>query len=84
MGRARLQSKDFPDGPGDGCGEVEAGGRRWRFQHVSIGNPQCAIRVESEQELEALDLAAIGPASSARRCSPTAPTRRSGPSSRRT
>ena len=61
MGRAKLRSKDFPDGPDDGCGEVEAGGRRWRFQHVSIGNPQCAIRVESEGELEGLDLAAIGP-----------------------
>ena len=61
MGRARLRSKDFPDGPDDGCGELEAGGRRWRFQHVSIGNPQCAIRVETEAELEALDLAAIGP-----------------------
>ena len=61
MGRARLRSKDFPGGPDDGCGEVEAGGRRWRFQHVSVGNPQCAIRVESEQELESLDLAAIGP-----------------------
>jgi diaminopimelate epimerase len=61
MGRARLRSKDFPDGPDDGCGEVEAGGRRWRFQHVSVGNPQCAIRVESEAELASLDLAAIGP-----------------------
>ncbi|HET8949345.1 MAG TPA: diaminopimelate epimerase [Solirubrobacteraceae bacterium] len=61
MGRARLRSKDFPDGPEDGCGEIEAGGRRWRFQHVSIGNPQCAIRVGSVQELEKLDLAAIGP-----------------------
>jgi diaminopimelate epimerase len=61
MGRARLQSKDFPDGPADGCGELEAGGRRWRFQHVSIGNPQCAIRVESVEELEGLDLAAVGP-----------------------
>ena len=61
MGRARLRSKDFPDGPDDGCGELEAGGRRWRFQHVSIGNPQCAIRVESEGELNGLDLAAIGP-----------------------
>jgi diaminopimelate epimerase len=61
MGRARLQSKDFPDGPPDGCGELQAGGRRWRFQHVSIGNPQCAIRVESEEELEGLDLGAIGP-----------------------
>ncbi len=61
MGRASLQSKDFPDGPPDGCGEIEAGGRRWRFQHVSVGNPQCAIRVETEEELQTLDLAAIGP-----------------------
>jgi diaminopimelate epimerase len=61
MGRAKLRSKDFPDGPDDGCGEVEAGGRRWRFQHVSIGNPQCAIRVESVEELEALDLRELGP-----------------------
>jgi diaminopimelate epimerase len=61
MGRASLRSKDFPDGPDDGCGELEAGGRRWRFQHVSIGNPQCAIRVESEEELAALDLGRIGP-----------------------
>jgi len=61
MGRAKLRSKDFPDGPDDGCGEVEAGGRRWRFQHVSIGNPQCAIRVESVEELEALDLGELGP-----------------------
>ena len=61
MGRARLRSKDFPGGPEDGCGELEAGGRRWRFQHVSIGNPQCAIRLETQEELEGLDLAAIGP-----------------------
>ena len=27
MGRARLRSKDFPDGPRDGLGTVEAGGR---------------------------------------------------------
>jgi diaminopimelate epimerase len=62
MGRARLTSKDFPGGPADGLGTVESGGREWRFQHVSIGNPQCAIRLESREELEALDLAAIGPA----------------------
>jgi diaminopimelate epimerase len=61
MGRARLRSKDFPEGPEDGCGELEAGGRRWRFQHVSIGNPQCAIRLGTEAELERLDLPAIGP-----------------------
>jgi diaminopimelate epimerase len=61
MGRARLRSPDFPDGPPDGTGELRAGGRSWRFQHVSIGNPQCSIRVENAQTLEALDLAAIGP-----------------------
>jgi diaminopimelate epimerase len=61
MGRARLTSKDYPGGPDDGRGTVEAGGRSWPFQHVSIGNPQCAIRVDNREELEALDLDAIGP-----------------------
>jgi diaminopimelate epimerase len=61
MGRAHLRSKDFPDGRPDGTGELVAGGRRWRFQHVSIGNPQCAIRLDSEGELQALDLGAVGP-----------------------
>jgi len=46
----------------DGVGEVESGGRTWRFRNVSIGNPQCAIAVGSVDELEALDLAAVGPA----------------------
>jgi diaminopimelate epimerase len=62
MGRAKLRSKDFPTGGPDGAGEVRAGGRSWRFQHVSIGNPQCAIAVASVGELAALDLPAIGPA----------------------
>jgi diaminopimelate epimerase len=61
MGRARLRSKDFPSGGDDGTGEIESGGRTWRFQHVSIGNPQCAIAVAPVDELEALDLPAIGP-----------------------
>ena len=61
MGRARLVSNDFPGGPDDGTGELTAGGRRWRFQHVSIGNPQCAIRVADQAALETLDLRAIGP-----------------------
>jgi diaminopimelate epimerase len=61
MGRARLTSPDFPTGPRDGAGELEAAGRRWRFQHVSVGNPQCSIRVADEAALAALDLAAIGP-----------------------
>jgi diaminopimelate epimerase len=47
MGRASLSSADFPGGAPDGRGELEAAGRNWSFQHVSIGNPQCAIRVEA-------------------------------------
>jgi diaminopimelate epimerase len=58
MGRARLQSGDFPGGGADGTGAVA--GRR--FRHVQVGNPQCAIRVADRDELEALDLPAIGPA----------------------
>jgi diaminopimelate epimerase len=61
MGRASVTSKDFPGGSADGVGELCGGGRGWRFQHVSIGNPQCSIRVEDEAALGALDLAAIGP-----------------------
>jgi diaminopimelate epimerase len=59
MGRAATTSKDFPSGGEDGRGRLEAGGREWDFQHVSIGNPQCAIVVG--EELEDLDLGAIGP-----------------------
>ncbi|HEX2410040.1 MAG TPA: diaminopimelate epimerase [Solirubrobacteraceae bacterium] len=57
MGHATLTSKDYPNGPPDGHGEIA--GRR--FQHVSIGNPQCAIHIATHDELEALDLATIGP-----------------------
>jgi diaminopimelate epimerase len=60
MGRASTTSADFPSGSEDGRGELEAAGRTWRFRHVSIGNPQCAI--EAGEELERLDLAATGPA----------------------
>jgi len=49
MGRARL-------GP---TGEVSGG---FRFQAVQIGNPQCAIAIADRDELERLDLPAIGPA----------------------
>ncbi len=62
MGRASLTSKDFPGGPPDGAGELSANGRRWHFQHVSIGNPQCAIHTADLAELESLDLPALGPA----------------------
>lgn len=59
MGRAGTVSKDFPSGKPDGKGILRAAGREWAFQHVSIGNPQCAIEVANG--LEELDLAAIGP-----------------------
>jgi diaminopimelate epimerase len=59
MGRASTQSKDFPSGKPDGMGVLMASGREWSFQHVSIGNPQCAIEVDDG--LEQLDLAAVGP-----------------------
>jgi diaminopimelate epimerase len=61
MGRASFTSADFPTGPDDGRGTVMSDNRRWDFRHVSIGNPQCAIHVASEEELSALDLDAIGP-----------------------
>ncbi len=61
MGVAALTSKDYPDAVPSGIGEIMAGGRIWRFQHVSIGNPQCAIHVETFDELMALDISAIGP-----------------------
>jgi diaminopimelate epimerase len=59
MGRASVTSPDFPSGGPDGIGVVTAAGRDWRFQHVSIGNPQCVI--EADGELEELDLGAVGP-----------------------
>jgi diaminopimelate epimerase len=65
MGRASLTSKDYPDGAADGVGELAGqgapAGAGWRFQHVSIGNPQCAIAVADVAALRALDLGAIGP-----------------------
>jgi diaminopimelate epimerase len=59
MGRAATTSKDFPSGGEDGRGKLSAAGREWEFQHVSIGNPQCAIVVGDE--LDDLDLGEIGP-----------------------
>jgi diaminopimelate epimerase len=61
MGRARVQSPDYPTGDATGRGQLSAGGRQWSFQHVNVGNPQCAIAVDTPQELAALDLPAIGP-----------------------
>jgi diaminopimelate epimerase len=57
MGRAKLTSKDYPSGSGDGTGRVEG----FEFQHVSIGNPQASIEIKEREQLEALDLPLIGP-----------------------
>jgi diaminopimelate epimerase len=59
MGPASRTSEGFPSGGPDGTGVLEAGGREWGFQHVSIGNPQCVIEVGDE--VEELDLTAFGP-----------------------
>jgi diaminopimelate epimerase len=59
IGRASTTSADYPSGNSDGRGTLSAGGREWAFQHVSIGNPQCAIEVPDG--LEELDLVEIGP-----------------------
>jgi diaminopimelate epimerase len=62
IGRVRLRSADYPSGTVDGAGSLTADGREWRFQHVQVGNPQCAIHVPDVPALEALDLPAIGSA----------------------
>ena len=48
MGRARDE----------GTGEIAG----FRYQQVNVGNPQCSIRVQSEDELAAIALAEVGPA----------------------
>ena len=60
IGRAATSSADYPGGPADGAGTVESAGREWGFRHVNVGNPQCVIEVGDE--VEELDLGAIGPA----------------------
>ena len=60
IGRASTSSADYPGGPADGAGTVESAGREWSFRHVNVGNPQCVIEVGDE--VEELDLGAIGPA----------------------
>jgi diaminopimelate epimerase len=61
MGCASLSSKDYPRGSADGIGELHVGERTWHFQHVSIGNPQCAIYMTDSEQFGALRLDAIGP-----------------------
>jgi len=62
MGRARLRSPDYPSGGDDGTGALTAAGRELAFQHVSVGNPQCAIEVgDGRPPLGELDLSELGP-----------------------
>ena len=60
MGRARTQSENYAGGPPDGIGTVEADGRLWHFQHVTIGNPQCAIEIAAIDDLLELEISAPG------------------------
>ncbi|MDQ6835420.1 MAG: diaminopimelate epimerase [Actinomycetota bacterium] len=62
LGRVRLRSDDYAGGDPGGRGELTAGGRRWSFQHVQVGNPQCVIRMPDEAALMGLDLPSIGDA----------------------
>ena len=59
MGRAKLTSKDYPSGADDGRGKLSVVDREIDFQHVSIGNPQCAIEVRDG--VDQLDLSVLGP-----------------------
>jgi|SRR5437588_6609270 len=61
LGTASTSSPAYPSGDATGRGTLTAGGIAWEFQHVSIGNPQCAIRLDDLHQLESLDLQAIGP-----------------------
>lgn len=60
MGTAAVASGQYPDGEADGRGTIAAGGELWSFQHVSIGNPQCAIRIQDIEALESLELSEPG------------------------
>ena len=59
MGRARLESGDYPSGEADGRGMLTVTGEELAFQHIQVGNPQCAIEVP--EGLEDLDLDRFGP-----------------------
>ena len=61
QGRARLRSEDFPSGGDDGTGTLVAAGREFRFQHVQVGNPQCAVEL-ADEPLEEFDLRTYGAA----------------------
>jgi diaminopimelate epimerase len=59
MGRAKLTSDAYPSGGEDGRGTLTVDGREFAFQHISVGNPQCAIEIVGD--LEGLDVGRYGP-----------------------
>jgi diaminopimelate epimerase len=61
LGKARVHSDDYPSGGDRGRGELTAGGKKWSFQHVQVGNPQVAIRVSDERQLSTLEISRVGP-----------------------
>ncbi len=62
MGLASLSLEGLSHRAAGRAGRGHVRRTLWSFRHVSIGNPQCAIHVESQEALGALDLGRIGPA----------------------
>jgi diaminopimelate epimerase len=62
IGSATTAGSDWPSGPADGVGMIEIAGSEREFQFVHVGNPQVAIEFSTVEEVDALDLPAIGPA----------------------
>jgi diaminopimelate epimerase len=60
LSRAALESDDYPSGPRDGRGVLDASGDELAFRHVFVGNPQCAVEVD--QPLHRVPVAAYGSA----------------------
>jgi diaminopimelate epimerase len=43
----------------EGTGTLSSGGREWSYRAVNVGNPQCVV--QAGDEVEELDLGAVGP-----------------------
>jgi diaminopimelate epimerase len=60
IGRASTSGADWPAGPEDGRGLIHVGDSEREFQFVHVGNPQVAIEFSTVEEIDALDLPAVG------------------------
>ena len=60
LGSASTSGPDWPEGPDNGIGLINVGGSEREFQFVHVGNPQVAIEYATVEEVDALDLAAVG------------------------